>query len=140
MEEHHYQIPVSFQQLIGGRFLPKCSVEASIIEHLRLIITTRFHECRFDPMFGCKIWEVDFEVPSNLNTWKDEIRQSLEDAIRAHEHRIEEITQFNVTVDSTTPRGRINQKLVVSLYATIKGTFEEFHFEETLYFSPVTLM
>lgn len=140
MDNQHYLAPIQFGQLIKGELMKRCSLQESIQQQLKLVITTRFHEVRYDPGFGCEIWEVDFVVPTNLNTWKDEIRQSLEEAILSHEPRIGEILQLKVTVEPAGQKGRINQKLSVHLEAMIKGTYEKIIFDETLYFSPVTLL
>lgn len=118
----------------------KVTVTQSIEQNITLIITTKLGEYAFDNSFGCRIWEKDFMVPSNMNTWKDEIKESLEEAIKKHEHRIDEMTRFEVRVNEAAigPK-RINQRLDIIIGGSIKGTNEKFDYEETLYFSPYSL-
>jgi phage baseplate assembly protein W len=114
----------------------------SLQQHISLIITTRLGDCRFEPDFGCKIWDVDFVVPSNLNSWKEEIKAALQEAIQKHERRIEQIQMFNIQVAQagTTDISRIQQRLEIELRCALKGTHDTFSYTETLYFSPVSLV
>ncbi|MEM6628747.1 MAG: GPW/gp25 family protein [Bacteroidota bacterium] len=138
-----YSIPLSFISLFeeSDQNL-QVSTENSLRQHISLIITTRLGDFRFDPSYGCKIWEVDFVVPSNLNTWKDEIKKSLEEAILTHEKRIEQIERFIVRVERGDPEGakRINQQLEIELTVHVKGVKEPIDYYETLYFNPVSLV
>lgn len=136
-----YSIPFSFADLLGqkkGQY--RCNLHDSIRQYISLIITTKFEHFRYDPSFGCKIWDVDFVVPSNLNTWKDEIKEALKEAILNNEHRIDQVSRFEVTVKKTGLDHRINQRLDIDLECTIKGTNEICHYTETLYFSPYSLV
>lgn len=138
-----YKIPFDFEALLQqkqGKFT--CSVAESIRQHITMIIMTRLESFRFDPMYGCRIWGKDFIVPSNLNTWKDEIKEALFDSIQRYELRIEEITAFTVEVKYVSPSGikRINQRLDIQLAGSIRGLNDSFRYEETLFFSPVSLV
>ncbi|MEO1417160.1 MAG: GPW/gp25 family protein [Bacteroidota bacterium] len=138
-----YSIPFSFQDLLTRKNDQlKVPTETSIRQHISLIITTQLGDFRFDPTYGCKIWEVDFVVPSNLNAWKDEIKVSLEQAIRAHEHRIEFIDRFVVKVERGDPKGekRIHQRLEIEIEGKVRGSNKVFTYSENLYFSPVSLI
>ena len=138
-----YSIPLSFIGLFEQKDQNlQVPTEESLRQHISLIITTRLGDFRFDPTYGCKIWEVDFVVPSNLNTWKDEIKESLEEAILTHEKRIEQIDRFVVRVERGDPNGirRINQRLEIELSGRVKGTNNPFEYYETLYFNPVSLV
>lgn len=138
-----YNIPFNFQDLLRqkrGEDL-RTSLGDSIRQHISLILTTRYGDYRFDPSFGCKVWDVDFEVPSNLETWKDEIKLLLNEAIIKHEYRIQEILQFDVSVMQSNDRHkRIHQRLDIHLEMKVKGTNEQVTYNETLYFSPYSLI
>ena len=137
-----YSIPMSFEQLLKQEQKKlRSPLRDSLKQHISLIITTRLGNCRFEPDFGCRIWDVDFVVPSNLNSLKEEIKVSLEDAIKKHEQRIDKILAFKITVDQVGPTlmGRIQQKLEIDLEFTIKGTNEKVHMKKILYFSPVSI-
>lgn len=139
-----YKIPFSFTDLLVGKRenVLKTNLQQSIQQHIQLIITTHMGDFRYDASYGCKIWEVDFEVPSNLETWKESIKQSIHDAIIKHENRIEFIDQFAVKVIrlDTKGIGRIHQRLSIELSGKIRGTNSRFRYEDTLYFSPVSLV
>ncbi len=120
----------------------RCSLSESIRQNISLIITTKYGDFRFDPFFGCQIWEEDFVVPHNIDTWKDEIKVFLYNAISSNEPRIENIDPLEVEVDRSPAhnRTRIHQKLNIYLEASIKGTNERVTFSEVLFFSPYSLI
>lgn len=138
-----YTIPFPFESFLRQKDEDLyCSQELSLRQSINLIITTRLGAFRFDPEFGCHIWDMDFVVPSNLNTWKEEIKQSLYEAIVRHESRIEEIRRFAVEVKkgNSGEIRRIHQRLDIELEGTVKGTHDAFAYSETLYFSPFSLI
>lgn len=136
-----YSMPFNFKQLLHQEKRDLyCDLEESIQQYITLIITTKFGEFAYDTTFGCQVWEVDFIVPANLNTWKDQIKESLQEAISKHEKRIDSILYFDVRVNETTiGKRRVNQQLDIQIKGTVKGTNKEFHYSETLFFSPYSL-
>ena len=66
MKETYYDLPIRFDLLMQkNRELPTCSLDKSIAQNIFLIITSKFNEHRFDPTYGCEIWETDFELIHN---------------------------------------------------------------------------
>ena len=139
-----YSIPFSFRALLhqqNDRL--HVTVEESIRQGIGLIITTRMGELRFDEEYGCRIWDKDFVVISNQKGLEiDAIKQSLEEAIRKHEKRIESIENFNAKVVTEDTGGvrRIHQRLEIQLSGHLRGTNKQFEYSEVLYFSPVSLV
>lgn len=135
---NYYNLPFNFEALLKQkREGLTCSLKKSIIQNISLIITTKLNEFRYDLSYGCKVWEVDFVVPSNINIWKDEIKTSLEEAILQYEHRIEELEEFKITVNVNPKNARRNNQILdFEIKGTIKGTSERFHYTDTLFFSP----
>ncbi len=139
-----YSLPFSFKALLEQRKEDLyVSLEESVRQHIELIITTRLGEFRFDPSYGCQIWDKDFVVISNQKGLEiDDIKRSLEEAIITHEKRIEALYNFNVKVVSAESEGvkRIHQRLEINLSSKLKGTNQDFYYSEVLYFSPVSLV
>lgn len=136
--DNYYNIPFSFEALLRQeRKGLSCSVQESIIQNISLIISTKLNEFRYDLAYGCKIWEVDFVVPSNINIWKDEIKASLEEAILNYEHRIENVEEFNIKVNADPQNARRNNQILdFEIRGSIKGTSKRFQYKDTLFFSP----
>jgi phage baseplate assembly protein W len=86
----NYKIPLLFSRLFESntRDLPKCSEEESIDRNLELIITTCPGEHKYDPYFGCGIWDLDFENVVSVQKWEDEFVRYIDEAIRKYEPRI----------------------------------------------------
>lgn len=136
---NYYNLPFSFESLLKRRNRESysCSLQESIRQNISLVISTKFNEFRYDPAYGCEIWEVDFIVPANMNIWKEEIKAALEAAILRYEYRIESIKEFSIDISNDPQRNRRqNQVLDFRIQGTIKGTSQEFEFADTLFFSP----
>ncbi len=134
-----YSIPIHVKDILSKQRREQytCSLDTSIGQNINLIISTKFQEFRFDPDYGCSVWEVDFVVPSNINLWKEEIKAALEKAILQYDKRIEQIREFSITVEEDPRhRKRNNQILHIRIQGSVKGTSEEFEYRDTLFFSP----
>lgn len=139
MAQSYYNIPFSFDALL--RRQPRtaycCSLKESINQNISLIISSKLQEFRYDTAYGCKIWEVDFIVHSNMNIWKEEIKAALEAAILKYEHRIEQIAEFIIHINQDQrQKKKNNQILDFRIRGTIKNTNQEFEYADTLFFSP----
>ncbi len=136
-----YNIPFLFSNIL--KRVPReeycCSLQDSLKQHISLIISSRYKEFRYDSSFGCKVWELDFIVPANLNIWKEEIKQALEESILKYEHRVEKI-EIKIDISkSPADLKRINQVLDFRVTGSFKGISETFDFSDRLYFSPYSL-
>ena len=140
-----YSIPFSFEDLLNQENEElKVDLAESIGQNISLIITSQLGEFRYDSTFGCKIWDIDFIVPSDISVWQDDIKKSIRDAVLRHEHRIEQLTDFDVRVVGTEKGSklylrRIHQRVDIRIAGIIRGNKERITFNETLYFSPVSL-
>lgn len=70
MKQKYYKLPVRLEKLFEGdtRQLERCSELESIDQHIELLLTTYPGEHRFDPKYGCRIWELDLSalfLPNN---------------------------------------------------------------------------
>ena len=75
----YYKFPLKIGLLLqdGSKSLPKCSEKESIDQHLELLFTTCPGEHRYDPRFGCRIWDMDFEKVASQKSWQDHFTTCL---------------------------------------------------------------
>ncbi|UOQ55540.1 GPW/gp25 family protein [Hymenobacter cellulosivorans] len=140
MSNEYYRLPLDFETLLQRRALPRCSEEESIAQHLYLMLTTYFGESRFDPTFGCLVWEQDFEAMTNMR-WKDAVQRSVEETVRSHEPRLEQV-KVQVGVDDFEMKGvsqRIRKRLEVTIKAVLHRTNEPFAFRASLFVAPLSV-
>ena len=140
MSNEFYRIPLDFEELLQRRHLPRCSAQESIAQHLYLMLTTYFGESRFDPTFGCVVWEQDFEAMTNMR-WKDAVQRSVEKTIGAHEPRLEQV-KVQVGVEDFELKGvhqRIRKRLDVTITAVLRHTNEPFGFRASLFVAPLSV-
>lgn len=136
-----YKLPLDFGAITRKEDLEKTSLEHSIAQQVILLATTSFGECKFDETFGCVIWETDFDLLMNDNTFKDLISKNLKQSIRLHEHRIT-VNEIKVKVSET--RTTIENKITIKkrvdivLNAIVKSTNRSFDFNAFFYVGPLS--
>jgi len=140
MSHEYYRLPLNFEELLDRRHLPRCSAQESIAQHLYLMLTTHFGESRFDPNFGCVVWQQDFEAITNMR-WKDDVQRSMEQTIAAREPRLEQV-KATVSVDDFEMKGvnqRIRKRLEVTVRAVLHRTNDPFAFRASLFVAPLSV-
>ena len=140
MSDTYYQLPLDLERLLERKALPRCSVQDSVAQHLYLLLTTHFGESRYDPAFGCQVWEQDFEAMASMR-WKDQVQQSIEQAIATYEPRLEQ-SQAQVAVLDFELKGvsqRIRRRLDIRVTATLYRTREPFAFTASLFVAPLAV-
>lgn len=90
MKQDYYKLPLDFKRFFeeGGGYLAKCTELESIDQHIGLLLNTCPGEHRFDPNYGCRIWDLDFERISSLEQWKGLFIQYVKQAVTDYEKRI----------------------------------------------------
>ena len=145
MEAKLYQMPFNFAALTQrNRDLPAASLGTSIAQNIFLIVSARYGEHRFDPEFGCEIWEKDFETIYHAAAWQEEVSRSILKSLRKYERRLEGIdVDVNITEqpyrNPDTGVHSIKKKIVVTVKGIIKATGEAFTFAPQLYLSPISI-
>lgn len=145
MDAKLYQMPLNFGSLTQrNRDLPTCNLGTSIAQNIFLIISARYGEHRFDPEFGCEIWEKDFETITNVSLWQEQVNKSIVKSLRQYERRLEAI-DVDVRITEQPYRNpetgvqSIKKKIVVTVKGVIKATGEPFAFSPQLYISPISI-
>lgn len=81
--------------LLKDGYLSRANLQESLTYSVGLILSTRVGSMRFEPEFGCQIWDKEFSDLYTSN--KANIRANLRNAIDRFEKRL-----YNVSVDFTS--------------------------------------
>jgi phage baseplate assembly protein W len=138
----YYKTPINFKDLIGKKEVEKTNLEHSIAQYINLVATSSYGECKFDEMFGCKIWEMDFDLLSDQNTLKDNIRDALKNAIKLHEYRLE-LTEIEVSITEAKAASynnnmRMKKKINIVINGNVKKTNRPFNFYGYFFVGPLS--
>ena len=141
----YYKFPLRIGLLLqdGSKSLPKCSEKESIDQHLELLFTTCPGEHRYDPRFGCRIWDMDFEKVASQKSWQDRFTTCLTESITAYEPRLSEV-EVQVTVsditytDDVADTTTIKKKADVLIKAVLNSTHENCRFRFRLFLGPLS--
>jgi phage baseplate assembly protein W len=140
MSDTYYRLPLDLASILERQQLPRCSVQESIAQHLYLMLTTQFGESRYEPAFGCQVWEQDFEAMTTMR-WKDNVQHSIEQAIRSYEPRLVRArAQVMVTdFELKNVNQRIRKRLEVTVTAALYRTNEPFAFQASMFVAPLSV-
>ncbi|MDR2144914.1 MAG: GPW/gp25 family protein [Tannerella sp.] len=138
-----YKTPLLFSRLFESGDLSQCSEEDSIDRNLELIITTCPGEHKFDPGFGCDIWELDFENVVSVQRWESNFVNYISNAIRKYEPRIREIettVHFFDVKNQHEFSGAISirKRVDIRINAEILSSDKKCAFLYSLYLGPLT--
>jgi phage baseplate assembly protein W len=141
MPQPYYALPLRLDDVLQHKPHPTCSLRQSIAQNLYLMLTTHLAESRFDETFGCSLWDEDFNNQVN-SRWKEDIRQSIEASVSAHEKRL---TQVRVRVDLvdqemqiTRTNRRVKRRLTIWIDGMLTRTNEQFAFQRSLFLAPLS--
>ena len=143
MDKAFYQYPIHFSKILQNKDLPLCGLGESISQNLQLIIISHHGEHRYNPTFGCEIWDMDFDLIMSLKVWEEKLRKSLEHSILENEKRIEK-TDIEVRISEvekifgSAKFASVKRKVDIHIKANIVETGESYRFHTDLYLSPVS--
>ena len=148
MQEYH-QLPCSFRDLLSHKPLRKVPLVESVRRNIFLLLTTHLGEYRYDPTFGCVVWEHDFELVYTLSSWQHRIEDLIKTSIQAHEPRLSEpqvrvqIAEEEWQQQESIPGSTISaakKRINVSVSGKLKATNEQVDYPDfILFFSPVSM-
>jgi phage baseplate assembly protein W len=145
MDKEYFTLPMPFSKILKREEIIKCDLKKSIEQKIHLLLISNFGENRFNPQFGCIIWEYDFENVANQNAWKDMIVNSVKETLQLQEQRLQNIkVKFDINeqefVDEKDKKViRVKRKLDVTVTANLVKTNERFHYNQTIFISPISL-
>lgn len=143
MADFYLQKPFRTDRLLNNQKLGEVDLGRSISNHIELIIFTRPGEHRFNPEFGCDIWNLDFELIVSEATWEEKFRKSLLKAIALYEHRIRDV-QVTIKINEVEkffPQRNVTEikkKVLIHVDATMQDTAERYSFSTSLFLSPLS--
>lgn len=143
MSTTFYKKPFDFSRLFSNQPLETCSAGISISQQIELIIFSRFGEHRFNPAFGCEVWELDFELIVNQSMWEDKMSQSVKHSVRGQEKRLYDVDAFIRVedVEKIFPLRRmteIKKKVEITVTGKLSATGENYAFVTALFLSPLS--
>lgn len=143
MEEHFLNKPLNLNQVFKSHRLQGADLGKSISNYLELIIFTRKGEHRYNPDFGCEIWDLDFELIVSESLWEERFRKSLLQSITQYEQRIEQVdVNVQITeVEQFMPSKKlveIKKKVAIYVQARMRETNERYAFSTSLFLSPLS--
>lgn len=145
MKQEYYKLPLDFTSFFenGGAHLAKCTEMESIDQNVELLLTTFPGEHRFDPNFGCRIWEMDFENVASLELWEERFKQYVYESIISYEARLADVS-IRIHLRDIVKEERLSYSVTVrkraDIYvsAKITSTDEPLNLVYTLYLGPLS--
>ena len=141
MKGLYYKLPLDFQGLMKRKDIDKISIEDSIRQHIFLISTTSFGECKFDESFGSEIWEMDFDLLKSNNNLREMMMNSLKRDISKNEKRVVledisvEISDYKL---GTMGKTRMKKRVQLTLKMLIKETNRPLFFQNSFFVGPIS--
>jgi hypothetical protein len=142
MQLEFYSLPLKVENVMRKRELGKCSLLQSVIQHLHLLLTTSFGEFPADEVFGCGVWDHDFDIVTSAHKLKEMIRLSLMTSITEKEKRLGnvrvEIVLKQEEVAAFQGSRRIKKKIDITVNGILKLTNERFSYRDSFFVGPLS--
>ncbi|MEZ4808100.1 MAG: GPW/gp25 family protein [Flavobacteriales bacterium] len=122
---------------------PVVPEDASIANHIYLLLTTAKDEYPPDPEYGCELWDHQFSTVQASAVWMDRMAQHMKEMIERYEGRLTDV-HVKAEVDQAEFKqkqgnhvaGRLKRRLRITLHARLARTNETFHFMDTMMVAP----
>lgn len=141
MQGVYYKIPFDFESLTEKKDAEKISLETSIHQHIFLLATTSFGECKFDETYGSEIWEMDFDIMKSDNSLKEFIADTLKKSVTIYERRIR-LEDVEVIINDhnlgTLGKRRMKKKVSIVIKGTVLETNRPFIFSNAFFVGPLS--
>ena len=141
MKRSYYQIPFDFGKFFEQKELTKITLRESISQFISVIITTYFQEYTFDENFGSEIWETDFDLLTNPNVLKEQIRNSLQDKISTYEKRLSNVKvqlYLGEDLSQKVEKVRLKKYLTIKVIGKVIKTDEPYTFSGNYFLAPLS--
>lgn len=140
-----YSIPLDFSSIVKEDTEPleRCSEIQSIDSYLNMLLTTCPGEHKFDPDWGCKLWDMDFERITSQTNWETRCAELIRQMIDTYEQRLKNV-KVTVKIVEVTRTDKvfnapaIKKKVNIFVDSTMKTTGETCHFRYQLYMGPIS--
>lgn len=144
MNGFYYTIPINFKEIIEKKEAVKTNLEQSIAQYINLTLTTSFGECKFDELYGCRIWEMEFDILAKSNILKYQIQNDVKETLEIHEKRLI-LKDVNVDINEVRSSSynnslRMKKKVYVIVEGFVKKTNRPFKFKLDFFVGPLSYL
>jgi phage baseplate assembly protein W len=141
MQQEYYTLPLSVDRLMNRQEHPKCNLQQSVYQNLHLLLTTSFGEFPADEKFGCSIWDNDFDNLTSAAKIKENIRQSVLQAVQQYETRLAKV-RVEVLINQeelSELKGKIvKKKIDITISGFLQLTNEKFVYRDSFFMGPLS--
>ncbi|OWP84599.1 lysozyme [Flavobacterium davisii] len=141
MRGSYFKIPIDFDAIIRKQDAINISIDTSIAQHIFLIATTSFGECKFNDSYGTEIWEMDFDILKTDNILKETITNTLKNAISTYEKRLSledvDVVISDINIGSIGKK-RIKKRVSFSVKGQVFETNRAFLFQSSFFVGPLS--
>lgn len=144
MKQEYYKLPLDSDRFFNGDgWFEKCTELESVDQYIELILTTPPGRHRFNPDFGCKIWDLDFQVVSSVEQWTKLFKEYVSGSVNRYETRLSDISididlQDVVKEERLSYTVQIRKRADVYVAGILKSTGEPVKLKYTLYLGPLS--
>ncbi len=139
---NYYNLPLNPHNLFNNQ-QGKANLGDSICQHLMLIICTPLGKLPSSPNFGCKIWDLQFELIASAHQWENAVASSLEEVIAEFEPRLKEasvkVILSEVEIDYSFRKfPDVKKKAKIFVNGKMSESGEAFGFQTEVFVSPIS--
>lgn len=141
-----YSIPLRCKKLTTQQRNPLLKPEDALRQHIHLLLRTHYHEYRYDPTYGCYVWDKDYDNIQSINRWKDELEGLVRQTLADYEKRLTAVgvsvlVEELPVVDAKTQQVRhYSKRITILIEGTVLKTNQRFVHREYMFFSPLSLV
>jgi phage baseplate assembly protein W len=144
MPDLYYSPPLLLSNLLKKRELPRVDLYLSICHNLNMILITQYGENRFDPSYGCSIWDEDFENVYSNYLWQEKAQKDIAQTVSRHERRLSNIDVVAILSEESfpptisNPAYRVKRRVDVKITGRMTLTNDLFTVSLPVYISPIS--
>lgn len=145
MKKGFYKLPIKFDSIFdeAGGEMAMCSEQEAIDQNIELLITTCPGEHKFNKNWGCRIWDMDFELVYSRKEWEDDFTAYILKAVQSFEQRLKDVV-VSIQVlevareDLVMKTTAIKKKVMVYINGIMVSTGERCGFKYALFLGPLS--
>lgn len=142
MRLKYYTLPLDPELLMQKKEHPGCNLKQSVGHHLHLIVTTAFGEMQSDVDYGNSIWDHDFDNLTTRTRQQEWMKESLLQAIRKHEKRLDgikvDVLVKQEEISAFSMERRVKKRLDIYITGRLMATSEDITFRDSFFVSPLS--
>jgi len=140
MTNAYYALPLNLGDIIRKKEQPGISLKESISAWIHLLLVTHYGEYKHDELFGCEIWEHDFENISSPHKFKDDVQKAVLQTLSLQEPRLSDI-RLDLQIEQVEiilQNRRVKIRIGIRITGTVRKTNEPFVHLESFFIGPLS--